>query len=356
LDRNLLENNHKKVNDQLINIGCRKSKIKKEIYSIYDIYLKIIRSKLKNYVDEAIKALIVESSNGISEKDKKTLLYLKNDLKNLVNGILPFLTIEQLSIKKEYKISNRIINNREFKGNYNLKEEFYTKKNFATINANNSTNYCDFYYENLIYENYSINMDNYVLDNEYSDNYKHNTKHEGVKPTILLNDFDEDKLSINVHQTKDSKFFIPVEFKDIILWIDTIDSSLNLYLRELSIQINNKLFYKKFFKKLLNNYLLIEVFNNHLLFNNPSPFVLTFDPSLIQYINSDDNFNENKFSKINIININSAELEFININLSMLKNKLMELKSNIYLLIKKENYWCNKSKLNSNSLSTLNKY
>ena len=101
---------------------------------------------------------------------------------------------------------------------------------------------------------------------------------------------------------------------------------------------------------------MLYVFDNHILFNNPSPFLLTFDPSQTQYINFDENFREAKFSKINLININSAELEFININLSILKNKLLDLKSNIYLLIKKENYWCNKLKLNSNIKSNLNKF
>ena len=159
-----------------------------------------------------------------------------------------------------------------------------------------------------------------------------------------------------MHQNKEIKFFIPFEFKDIILWIDTIESSLDLYLKVLSIEINNQLFKKSIFKRFLNNDLLLDVFDNYLLFNNPSPFLLSFDPSLIKYINFDDNISQNKFPKTNLININSAELEFININLSMLKNKLLELKSNIYLLIKKEDYWCNKLKLSSNIKSTINKF
>ncbi len=39
----------------------------------------------------------------------------------------------------------------------------------------------------------------------------------------------------------------------------------------------------------------------------------------------------------------------------MLKNKLLELKSNIYLYIKKEDYWFNKLKLNSKIESKINK-
>ena len=128
MDRDLLEKNYKKINDQLFYIGCKKSKIKKEIYSLYDLYLTIIRFKLQNYIGEAIKALLVESGNEFSVKDQETKLFIKNDLKEIVNDILPFLTIEQLSIEKNYKIPNRIENNREFKSNYNLKEEVESMK------------------------------------------------------------------------------------------------------------------------------------------------------------------------------------------------------------------------------------
>ena len=113
MDRDLLEKNYKKINDQLFHIGCRKSKIKKEIYSLYDLYLTIIRFKLQNYIGEAIKVLFVESGDGIKVKDQKTILFIENDLKNIVNNILPFLTIEQLSIKTESKIDDIIKNKDE---------------------------------------------------------------------------------------------------------------------------------------------------------------------------------------------------------------------------------------------------
>ncbi len=355
MDRDLLEKTYKKINDQLFHIGCKKSKIKKEIYSLYDLYLKIIRFKLQNYIGEAIRAILFESGHGFSVKDQKTNLFIKNDLKEIVNDILPFLTIEQLSIEKDYKIPNRIENNREFKSNYNLKEEVDTVSNFEGINITNSTNYCNFYYQNLINDNKNINIGNYTLENEYIDNHKNDENFGCINSKILLSDFDEDKLSLNTYQSKNSKYFVPIEFKDIILWMDTLETSLNLYLQDLSIEINNQLFKRNIFKRFINNDLLAYVFNNHLLFSNPSPFVLKFDPSLTQYINFDENFSENKFLKTNLISINSVELEFININLSMLKNKLLELKSNIYLLIKKEDYWCNKLKLSSNIKSAINK-
>ena len=74
MDRDLLEKNYKKINDQLFHVGYRKSKIKKDIYNLYELYLTIIRFKLQNYIGEAIKALLVESGNGISLKDQKTIL------------------------------------------------------------------------------------------------------------------------------------------------------------------------------------------------------------------------------------------------------------------------------------------
>ena len=355
MDRNLLGKIYKKANNQLFHIDNRKLKIKKEIYSLYDLYLTIIRSNLQNYMEEAIKALLDASGNKNKVKDQKTILFIENDLKNIVNNILPFLTIEQLSIKTESKIDDRIKNNREFKSNYNLKEEVHTVNNFETININNSTNYCNLYYGNLINDNKDINMDNYLLENKYNDNYKHDEKVGCINSKILLSDFDEDKLLLNTYQSKNTKYFFSIEFKDIILWMDTLETSLNLYLQDLSIVINNQLFKKNIFKRFINNDLLLYIFDNHLLFSNPSPFVLKFDPSLTQYINFDENFSVNKSQKTNLISINSAELEFININLSILKNKLLQLKSNIYLLIKKEDYWSNKLKLNSNIKSTINK-
>ena len=357
MDRNFLEKDYIKASNQLFQIDCRKSKIKKEIYSLFDLYLKIIRSKLQNYVGEAIISLLDVSKNGISAKDHKTIIFIKNDLKKIVNKILPFLTIEQLSIKTEYKTNNQIKNNREFKSNYNLKEEVYTRKNIEKIDANNSINYCNFYYKNIINkDNFkNINLDKFTFENKSFDNHKKDESFRYINSTILLKNFYPDKLSINIHQSNDYKYFIPNEFKDILIWIDSIESSLNLYLQDLSIEINNELLKKNLLKTILNDDLLLYIFENHSLLSNPSPFILKFDPSFNQYINIEEIYCENKFSRINLININSAELEFINIKLSILKNKLLEIKSNIYLLIKKENYWFNKLQFNSKEKSTLNK-
>ena len=358
MDRNLLENNYKKANNQLFHIDCRKSRLKKEIYSLYDLYLKIIRFNLQNYLEEALKVLLDVPGNGLIIKDQKTVLFIKNDLKNLVNKVLPFLTIEQLSIKKKYKIFSQIKNNSEFKSNFNLIEEIFDTKNPETIYTNNSANYFNVYYEDLIYEeNFKdINLDSFILESKYFYDYKEAEGLGLINTSILFKDCEEDKSSINIQKNEKSKYFCPIEFKDILLWIDTLESSLNLYLKDLSNEINNELIEKHILKRFINKDFLLHIIENHLLFSNPSPFVLTFDPSLNQYINFDEFYKEDNSSKISLININSAELEFKNINLSILKNKLLEVKNNIYKLIKKENYWFNKLKVNSNIKSTINKF
>jgi len=96
LDRNLIEKSNNRANSQLFYINCRKSKSKKEIYRLYDLYLSNIRFKLQNYVGESIKALVNISNDGVSVKDKTTMLFLKNELEYIVKNILPFLKIEQL--------------------------------------------------------------------------------------------------------------------------------------------------------------------------------------------------------------------------------------------------------------------
>ena len=358
MDRNLLENNYKKANNQLYFIDRKKSKIKREIYSLYDLYLKIIRSKLENYIGEAVKGLFDESSNGFRVKDQKTLFFIKNDLKNLVNQILPFLTIEQLSIKKEYKIENQVKSNLEFEGNYNLKEVVYKTNNFKINHTNNSTNYCNIYYENIINEDkfINLNLDDFLLKDKSFDYYNNDDGFEFINNTNISNENNQDKLTFNINQDKISNYFIPIELKEIILWIDTLESSLNFYLKDLSVEINNQLIKKNILKSYIKNDLLLYIFKNHFLFSNPSPFVLTFDPSLNQYISPDEIQSDNKFSKINLINIGSAELEFININLSMLRNKILDLKYNIYNLIKKENYWSNKLKINPNIKSAIKNF
>ena len=64
------------------------------------------------------------------------------------------------------------------------------------------------------------------------------------------------------------------------------------------------------------------------------PFVINFEFNM----NQSSLYGEN-LPNIIFINISTVELEFENLNLSIQRNKLNELKSQFQHLIKKERYW-----------------
>ena len=71
-----------------------------------------------------------------------------------------------------------------------------------------------------------------------------------------------------------------------------------------------------------------------LMMKHPYPFVINFDFNLNQSSSNLDNF-----SSIILLNISTVELEFKNLNLSIQRNKINELKNQFQRLIKKETYW-----------------
>ena len=353
MDRNLIDKNYRKANDQLFLIGCRKIKIKKDLYSLYDSYLKTIRLNLYSYIREAVLSIADISNKVIKEKNDNINSFLNKDLKEIVNEIFPFLTIEQLSIKNKFIKECEIKNNNEFKNNYDLKEEFCTSKYFEPISKLESIFYCNQYYKKLIDEDKFINID---INNLNFKNIKNNNNLEFIKNNFSLNVEYEDQFTIQVIQNQNEKNSFPNELIEIINWLETIDSSLNIYLKKLSLDINNQLFIKKIYKKYIDSELLLYIFDNHLLFINPLPFVLLFDLTFNEFTNLDDIYEDNKYSKLYLVNIDNTELEFRNMNLNSLRNKISELKDYIILLIKKEKYWSNKIKVNLNKSNLINKY
>ena len=67
---------------------------------------------------------------------------------------------------------------------------------------------------------------------------------------------------------------------------------------------------------------------------HPYPFVINFELNLNR-----SSFDGNNFPSIIFFNISTVELEFKNLNLSIQRNKINELKNQFQLLIKKETYW-----------------
>ena len=79
------------------------------------------------------------------------------------------------------------------------------------------------------------------------------------------------------------------------------------------------------------------------MIKHPHPFVINFEFNLNQ-----TSSNGNNLPNIIFFNMTTIELEFKNLNLSIQRNKINELKNQFHSLIKKETYWRQKE-------TTLNK-
>ena len=73
------------------------------------------------------------------------------------------------------------------------------------------------------------------------------------------------------------------------------------------------------------------------MIKHPNPFVINFD--INQSLSNGDNL-----PSIIFFNISTVELEFKNLNISIQRNKINELKNQFQRLIKKETYWRQKEK------------
>ena len=75
------------------------------------------------------------------------------------------------------------------------------------------------------------------------------------------------------------------------------------------------------------------------MIKHPHPFVINFELNIKQTSSEGDNF-----PGIIFFNISTVELEFKNLNISIQRNKINELKNQFQRLIKKETYWRQKEK------------
>ena len=115
---------------------------------------------------------------------------------------------------------------------------------------------------------------------------------------------------------------------------DLIDKSLENLLLNLSYNINQELFKVNLIKKMISKDSFEYLVGKNLMIKHPYPFIINFEFNLNLPL-----LNGNKLPSIIFINISTVELEFKNLNLSIQRNKINELKNQFQRLIKKETYW-----------------
>ena len=74
--------------------------------------------------------------------------------------------------------------------------------------------------------------------------------------------------------------------------------------------------------------------SKNLMIKHPYPFVINFELKINR-----SSLIGNNFPSIIFLNISTVELEFKNLNLSIQRNKINDLKNQFQRLIKKETYW-----------------
>jgi len=115
---------------------------------------------------------------------------------------------------------------------------------------------------------------------------------------------------------------------------DLIDKSLENLLLNLSYNINQELFKANLIKKMISKDSFDYLVGKNFMKKHPYPFVINFELNLNR-----SSLVGNNFPSIIFFNISTVELEFKNLNLSIQRNKINELKNQFQRLIKKEKYW-----------------
>ena len=115
---------------------------------------------------------------------------------------------------------------------------------------------------------------------------------------------------------------------------DLIDKSLENLLMNLSYEINQELFKANLIKKMISKDSFDYLVGKNLMIKHPYPFIINFEFNLNSPL-----LNGNNLPSIIFMNISTVELEFKNLNLSIKRNKINELKNQFQRLIKKETYW-----------------
>jgi hypothetical protein len=336
-----------KINSQLERADIQKRKLTRNIYREYELYLNLVRDLLLISVEKGLNQIYsypIISDNCINENEFFRLFEKK--ISKLIFTNLPFLTVEQLKINEIEKNINKEINFTIFdsstKKEYDQKEKFQYADGFQLKESTQFEISKDFlntseYYQAHNHEKF-VSLD---LDNNDHNNYlsKNNIfENLGVEKQFISSLFElieEEKVEKSRHPGKENiNQKDNLEKNHILNNFDLIDKSLENLLLNLSYKINQELFNANLINNMISKDSFVYLVGKNFLIKHPYPFVINFELNLNR-----SSLNGNNFPSIIFFNISTVELEFKNLNLSIQRNKINELKNEFQRLIKKETYW-----------------
>ena len=339
--------NHKleieKINSQLERAHTQKSILTRNIYREYELYLNRVRNILSISVEKGLNELYSYLSikdNFLNAKEFCSLFEKK--ISKLIRSNLPLLTVEQLKINGIEKIRKKEIFNALAITKDNQKEEFQYKDFFQLeesiqFKINEDISNTSEYYQ-------AENNDKFVsldLDNNDHNNYLSNKniiENIGVEKQFissLIELIEAVRVENPRHLEKENINQNDVTSKhQSINNFDLIDKSLEKLLLNLTYNINQELFKANLIKKMISKDSFEYLVGKNLMIKHPHPFVINFEFNI-----NHPSLKKDNPPSIIFFNISIVELEFKNLNLSIQRNKINELKTEFQRLIKKEIYW-----------------
>jgi hypothetical protein len=344
-----------KINSQLERADIQKRILINNIYREYEFYLYLVRDLLSISVEKGLNEIY--SYPSINKKfinENEFFCSFEKKISKIIYANLPLITLEQLKINEIEKNKNKEINlnslvgstqiNDDQKEKFQYEEVFQLEEPLQFQISKNISNTSQYYQADNDEKFTSLDLDTNENDNYLSNKIIKNLGVEEQLISSLVELIEEDKLENLRHSEKDNNNQIDISLRHQGLKIfDLIDKSLENLLLNLSYKINQKLFKANLIKKMISKDSFEYLVGKKLLIKHPHPFVINFELNSIRSPSKVDNL-----QSIIFFNISTVELEFINLNLSIQRNKINELKNQFQRLIKKETYWRQKE-------STLNK-
>jgi len=336
-----------KVKSQLERADIQKRILTRNIYREYELYLNLVRDLLLISVEKGLNQIYsypIINDNFLNENEFYSLFEKK--ISKLIFTNLPFLTLEQLKINEIEKNINKEINFTIFDSSKKIKddekekfqyEDGFQLKEPSQFEITEDLSNTSEYYQADNYERFvSLDLDNNDHNNFLSKNdIFENLGVEKQFISSLLELIEEEKVEKPRHPEKENINQMDNLPKNQILNnFDLIDKSLENLLLNLSYNINQELFKANLIKKMISKESFDYLVGKKFMIKHPYPFVINFELNLNR-----SSLIGNNFPSIIFFNISTVELEFKNLNLSIQRNKINELKNQFQRLIKKETYW-----------------
>ncbi len=336
-----------KINSQLERADIQKKILTRNIYREYELYLNLVRDLLFISVEKGLNQIYsypTINDNFLNENEFYILFEKK--ISKLIFSNLPFLTVEQLKINEIEKNIKKEINFTIFDSSTKIKDDQKEKFQYEdgsqlkeptqfkiTEDFSNTSEYYQAHnYERFLSLDLDNNHHNYYL---YKNNIFENLGIEKQFISSLIELIGEEKVEKPIHQEKENINQVDNLTKNQTLNnFDLIDKSLENLLLNFSYNVNQELFKANLIKKMISKDSFDYLVGKNFMKKHPYPFVINFELNLNR-----SSLIGNNFPSIFFFNISTVELEFKNLNLSIQRNKINELKNQFQRLIKKETYW-----------------